>query len=493
MKTKKLGLFGLALTLAGIALTSCGGTKTSSTDSKTIQIYAWKSGLGINWLTSIVNAYNASQTTYKAELENSTSASTILSTLTLGNSNSYDLYFSMLSNFQYYDEFMDMSPVLEGTAPGETTKIGDKYQRGFLDAMKDEKGTTRLLPYASCPAGIIYNTSMISEDELPNTTDELEGLVTDLAGKGTTPWLFYNENGGLNGYWNYVSDTWEAQYDGLDYHDNTLMQLKDASGNAPSKDVFTSQDGRYKALKVMEKILTPTVVHKQCTNTNFTTVQTLFLDGEAAMTVNGSWLMNETGSEASVNMMKTPVISSIVEKLENTKMSDATLSSIIKEIDAGATSSKSCSTNDFAKIKEARGLVYNNGSESYIFSPSYSDCQEGVIDFLKYFHSEASTLLYDETLKLPSPIKLSDSSALDTSSYSTWTKQMFNLAGDDSIPLFIPVNRSYIYKDNGLNEMARIMTAQSFIASNSDDRKNADQVWSTLVARVNEEWSDWVA
>lgn len=87
---------------------------------------------------------------------------------------------------------------------------------------------------------------------------------------------------------------------------------------------------------MLESIITPTTVHDAHTNKNFTDVQTLFLDGEAVFMVNGSWLMNEsTGTKTNFGMMKMPVISSIVEKLEDTAMDDATLSATISEVDEG--------------------------------------------------------------------------------------------------------------------------------------------------------------
>ena len=486
MKKTKLVLLALA-SLSTLA--SCGKNRDKG-DPNTIQIYAWESGTGKEWLQKIVDAFNASQSDYKATLETATNSGTITKTLDVGTSNPYDLYFTNLGNFQYYDSFAPLDDVLNFTHEGERKTIGEKFYPGFLDAEKDPTtGEHRVLNYGNNVAGIVYNRDMIDENSVPRTTNELADLVLDLQNKNITPWLFYNQPGDLNGYWNYVSTAWAAQYDGLDYFNNNLMALKDEDGNSPSRAIMEKKDGRYEALKVMEEIITPTSTHQQCTNTNFTTVQTLYLKGAAALTINGSWLLNENKSTANVALMKTPVISSIVKKLENKKMSDETLSEIVKQIDEGAADSTLCSTNDFARIKEARNTIYNNAAEQYIFAPNYSNAIEGSKTFLKYLFKDSSILTYMNTLHLPFTAKLSDESLYDDSNDSSWAKSLFDIAENKG--LMMQMSRSAVYRDHGVNPFCNVKTAQSFIARKPEDRKNADGVWESLLAKVDEEWEAW--
>lgn len=486
MKKTKIVLLALA-SLSTLASCGKGG---SQGDPNTIQIYAWESGTGKEWLQKIVDSFNASQSEYKATLETSTNSSTITKTLDVGTSNPYDLYFTNLATFQYYDFFEPFDDVLNFKHEGESMTIGEKFYPGFLDAEKDPKdGKHRVLNYGNNVAGIVYNRDLVDENNLPRTTNELADLVLDLQSKNITPWLFYNQPGDLNGYWNYVSTAWAAQYDGLDYFYNNLMALKDADGKSPSRSIMEKKDGRYEALKVMEDIITPSTTHQQCTNTQFTTVQTLYLKGEAALTINGSWLLNENKSNANVALMKTPVISSIVKKLENTKMSDETLSEIVKQIDEGATTSVLCSDNDFSRIKEARNVIYNNAAEQYIFAPTYSNALEGTKEFVKYLYKDSSILTYMNTLHLPFTARLSDKSLYDDSKDSSWAKSLFEIAENKG--LMMQMSRSSVYRDHGVNPFCNIMTAQSFLASNPKDRKNAEQVWNSLLAKVDEEWEAW--
>ncbi len=487
---KKQLLVAASIALTSIAALASCASGSKDADPNTIQIYAWESGLGRVWLDKIVEDFNASQTTYKATVTTSTSTATIIKSLALGKNNPYDLYFTNLGNFQYYDDFASLDDVLEYKHAGESKSIREKFYPGFLEAEKDPNGGSyRLLNYGNTVGGIVYNRDIIPENKVPRTTNQLADLVIELKADNIYPWLFYNEPGGLNGYWNYMTYAWAAQYDGLDYYYNHLMALKDDSGNTPSREVFEKKDGRYEALKVMEEVITPDTTHPQCTNTVFTTVQNLYLQGSAALTINGSWLLNENSSSANVSLMKTPVISSIVNKLQDTSMGDDTLAAIVDEIDAGATSSAKCSESDFARIKEARNLIYNNSAEQYIFAPNYSNALEGSKEFLKYFFKDSSTLTYMDTLHLPSNVMLDNESLYDGASDSSWAKKCFDIAKTEN--LMTRASRSAVLRDYGVNPICGVQTAQSFLASNPADRKNADQVWDIFLATVDEGWEGW--
>ena len=125
---------------------------------------------------------------------------------------------------------------------------------------------------------------------------------------------------------------------------------------------------------------------------------------------NGDWFeteMSKTKEEDNVTdvftFMKTPVISSITEKLENKDMSDETLSAIIDAIDSGATKKEdlpeelasSVSENDFAKIYEARKLVLPVGNHN-AFVPAYATAKELAKDFLLYLATDRANYLFIE-------------------------------------------------------------------------------------------------
>ena len=495
-KFTKIATALLAISMGVLPAASCGKTEVanSSTD---VQIYLWKSGYGAEFMTEIVNSFNAKQDKYKVTLDYDESAATIIKTLSLGSSNTYDLYFTMLNTNQYNKDFENLDDVLDYTVSGESKSIREKYYGYLLNGVKNADGTTNFLTYGNGWCGFVYNADIIDgvKYTLPNTTNELDELITEIKGDKTlqgvkAPLIFYN-NDDNNGYLNYATYVWEAQYDGLDYYYNTTLALKAADGTTPSKDVFIEKDGRYKALKVLESIITPTTVHDAHTNKNFTDVQTLFLDGEAVFMVNGSWLMNEsTGTKTNFGMMKMPVISSIVEKLEDTAMDDATLSATISEVDEGKTSSDLCSQNDFNRIKEARNLLYNNASEQYVFVPNYSVAKDGSKEFLKYFYSDEGLAKFMSVTGLPNSARLSDESKFDASALDAWHKQQFDLAKEVNA-VTNTITKSKLFINSNTNQFASVAYAQSLCASNSKDKLTADGIWNKIVAKINENWADW--
>lgn len=489
----------LAASMSVLPLASCAGKEKAPNTATDVQIYMWKSGYDVKFMEQIVADFNAKQDKYKATLEYTSEAATIINTLSVGSSNTYDLYFTMLNTSQYNKDFAALDEVLDYTVAGESMSIREKYYDYLLEGVKNADGTTNFLTYANGWCGIVYNADILEAvgwTEAPRTTDELDVLGTEilnnsaLAAKGVKPWIFYN-NDDNNGYLNYVAYEWEAQYDGLDYYKNNMMKLTDENGNSPSKAVMTKKDGRYQALKVLEKILTPTTAYKSSTGKQFATVQMDYMDGNAAFMVNGSWLLNESsGSQKNFLMMKTPVISSIVEKLENTSMSDSTLSEIVKQVDEGATSSDLCSQNDFNRIKEARNILYNNAAEHYVFVPEYSVAKEGSFEFLKYFYSDEALATYMNVTQLPNSAKLSDASKFDATALDAWHKQQFNLA-NELTAIYDTITKNKIYLSYSINQFASLAYGQRLIQADKNQRKSADQLWEEMIAIINKEWDKW--
>lgn len=494
-KLKRLLATVLAATTAVVPFAACGGdpAQNSSTD---IQVYFWKSGLGTDFIENIAESFNATQSEYTVTVETGT-ANQIIKTLELGKNNTYDLYFTMLNTYQYNDDFAKLDDVLDSKAEGESLTIRQKYYDYLLNGVKEADGTTRFLTYGNGWCGIAYNADYIDGTtyKVPRTTKELESLTATFAalhaqdGSKPYPWILYSDTNN-NGYWNYSVMTWEAQYDGLDYYYNNMLALKDENGNSPSREVFEKKDGRYKALEVVESLLTPDTVSRSSTGT-FTDAQAVYLDGGAIMMVNGNWLMNEsTGTKKNVKMMRFPVISSIVEKLENTSMSDSTLAAIIDEVDAGKEESELCSASDFAKIKEARTIMYNNSSEQYVFIPEYSPAKEGAKEFLKYFYSDKGIAAYNRATKLPASARLVDSSAFDASAIPEWNKQQFDFA-ENLTAITNTMTKSRLFINSSTNQFASLAFADKVWTTNTAARKDAEALWSDILSIIKENWSEW--
>ncbi len=492
-KFKKAITILSALVMGVTAFAACGGNSQSGEnkgDPNEIMIYYWNSGYGKEFMEKIVADFNASQTQYRADLTLESNAGTIIKSLESGNGNPYDLYFTMLNTSKYNDSFINLDDVLDSKADGESVTIREKYYDYLLNGVKEADGKTRFLTYGNGWCSLIYNADIIDgvKYAVPNTTDELETLVASIT--EVKPWIFYNDSNN-NGYWNYAAYAWEAQYDGIDYYYNTTMQLKAEDGTSPSKEVFTRKDGRFKALEVIESILSANFVHPDSTKDDFTASQVKFLNGEAAMTINGSWLMKESkGTKENFVMMKMPVISKIVEKLEDKTMTDETLSAIVAEVDEGKTSSELCSDKDFKKIKEARNLMYNNASEQYVFIPEYSSSKEGAKAFLKYFYSDKGTSEFMKATNLPASVRLADASLFDASNLNAWFKVQHNLSKEVTAITNTMV-KSPVYINSSVNHFANLTFAQSFIKDDGTN-KTAEELWNNdVIGFIEENWDDW--
>ena len=121
-------------------------------------------------------------------------------------------------------------------------------------------------------------------------------------------------------------------------------------------------EGFLKALEFFEEMLKPAngYTHSKSVDFTFMDMQGQFLGGQALMTINGDWLEREMINNypnAQIKMMKTPVLSSVIEKCDTINDDDdATLSAVIAAIDNGATSYAGVSETDFAYIAEARNM-----------------------------------------------------------------------------------------------------------------------------------------
>ena len=160
-KVTKVATALLAATLSVLPLASCKSKKKVANSSTDVQIYLWKSGYGAEFMKEIVADFNKKQDKYRVTLEYDESAATIIKTLSLGSSNTYDLYFTMLNTNQYNKDFENLDDVLDYTIAGENTTIRNKYYDYLSDGVKNADGTTNFLTYGNGWCGFVYNADII--------------------------------------------------------------------------------------------------------------------------------------------------------------------------------------------------------------------------------------------------------------------------------------------------------------------------------------------
>ncbi len=416
MKRKMKQLLALGVTLCLTVPTV--GTMGGCSDSDSLQISTLNAGYGSEWLHALVRGYQQKHPEVEIEVNDSYYGGldkNFVGELTSGESDT-DIYFTRSAMYQYMQKgqnaggtyyeciLEDMTSWYQGTNPYDDQTVAQKLRSDIYEAITVNKKGQNMqytVPWISNVLGLLYNTQVVGDRTLPNTTDELVAFCDDLKRAGITPFV----DSYTSTFFTYLSEQWITQYEGLE----TMNRLWE--GYAPNGDRYTAEvltyDGILETYKVYYELLCAQngYVHADSQDIDFTTAQNYVLDGsyKVAMMPNGDWIQREmennyTPDEIHVQFMKLPIVSSIVNKLEyrnaGAVMTDEVLSQLIAAIDNGATTKEevasiaAISDSDMAKLLEARGIVtgYSFGHVGYI--PVYSDKKDLAKDFLYYMVSD---------------------------------------------------------------------------------------------------------
>ncbi|MBQ8295424.1 MAG: hypothetical protein IJX87_03210 [Clostridia bacterium] len=483
-KSRITGLLMAGIVATSIGFTACGGGKNAHYDadgnkvtdtSKILEIALWNSGLGRQWLDDLTEAFKEKNKGIAVSIIASGSQDTFYNTITSGaKANSFDLYFTYGPAYRKYFEgqykngnYLESLDDVYGATPiGEDKTIAEKFPSYMLEEFKVNDHYYSGIWQASAN-GLLYNHTEFAAHEawkmntatgLPNTTNQLKALsqtIMDTTREGSTekytPFLH------VPGYPEYMWGAWWAQYEGVEkygkfWDEEYYSYFADMYENGwdTSESVIYVQKGVNKALEAFYDIIAPegrTMPGSNDTSTGaFSILQTNFLQGEAMMMVNGGWLetemsKNQSGEQVKdrdVRFMKMPVLSSIVETLEDNYMTDTQLSQVIDYIDGGETGECpiTISDNDLARIREARQVTYTSGLEITTQIPSYAEGKGLAKEFLKFLYSNEGAEIYIKSTKQVPPWYTGDVDKIDTSNWSTFSKSHLELQK----------NATYIYK-----------------------------------------------
>lgn len=506
----------LALILVGTLCISCftGCGKESVSDeggSETdIEISYWRSGLGIEWLENMVAAFEDKYPEYKITIKSSSDVGGVKAPFGKADVDSIDLY---MANAEYNYEYSEpLNELLDSKAEGESKTLREKLNPSYLELEVADDGNVYELTYGGGAIGFVYNKKLFEEAgvrNLPRTTNELVSACDTLYASNIVPICHFKTT---VSYYNFISDTWRMQYDGKDYFINNFYGSTDENGNSPSKDVFMAKDGRYEVLEVLEKILTPDYVLTGSNTHEMTTMQTKFLQGECAMMVTGGWIGNEMSMSDKMGdfaFMKTPVISSITDKLTTVK-EEADLRTVISAVDKVTDGVEdvsayqdgenykvddlSVSAADWDYIFKARNTVPTNYSGETMFIPTYANAKEGAKEFIKFMYSDEGYKIYTDTLHLPLPLTL-DSGELDTSAWNDFEKDQLNLINSTEQTASSYIKSQHpIFYIGGADAYGNEVIFDKFCAKNESDRVTAKSAWDRITARVEQLYNDtWLA
>lgn len=487
-------------------------------DPQTLEIYIGDFGYGTEWLNKMIDSFKKEDWVadkypdLKIPDPQSNSNKGYANDQITSSKTTIDLFFTTLSaggslsqmgsdGKSYFEELSDL---YEMTILGEEVTVADKMHDEFLETYKLQAGSQEgyyMLPWAEGPWGLFYNQTVVknklgADYTIPRTTNELKQMCEDLKA-GTdkkVPFIFCSSVD----YESYLLRSWWAQYEGYENYERFWYGVD--RNDVISSSIF-EQQGRLEALTVLEELIGNASgnTHEDVNILTFTQSQTGLIEGDGVMQTNGDWIQREMSVIASeeqlsnIMMMKTPVISSLVEQLSfythnvgyaqlsatEKSMYDAKLAEIIEAVDNGETSLDGVSPADFNRVKEARSMVYLiSGHDALI--PSYATAKDLAKDFLAYMVSDKCIHIYMETTKGCSMPYKYNVKTQDPALYDTFTdmqkEKLSILENGKILPMEGNYALSYLGQVNVISSFSNVTFC--FTAQNPSDYHSALDIYN---------------
>lgn len=449
----------------------CGQeTISEGEDTTNLYIYAANKGYGTKMLEALCKEFENRNSGVKVHFKSTTLESQITNTFELGGKeNNYDIYFtctgsmySFLSDYAfegYSESLYDLTEIYQTKLPGENVTIEEKMYPYFTDYFNtgtESNPKYYALSWATGTMGMCYNVDVVKEvfgedyaSKLPKTTTELKEFAVELKNAGMTPFIF---PGGSDYFTFSMLPVWWAQYEGLENFEHFLdgKAYDEVTGNYIYSAKIYEQQGRLEALEAMYDLVNyeDGLVYKNANdydNNNFRTLQTRFVTkGQGyAMYPNGDWFEQESvlSGNTEIAMMKSPVISSIIDRL-STVNSETELREVISYVDGDIqTLGKDYSQEDIEEVREARNmLATSHGLGHTCWVPAYTNAPTLVKKFLLFMYSEEGAKIYKENCAggfLPMTCDYSDVnlSSFEQSVYAL-TKNIVAVGTNSKSPIF---------------------------------------------------------
>lgn len=553
MKAMKKFTSLLIVLLMLLSMAACGGNNGGTVNNPdnpdeiventtTLNIMILHKGYGFKWLEAMKGGFEKANPGVTVNLTTISKADIIKSDLKNYKKSDFDLYFDisntgMASLVQEYSTYYGgnqalrpLNDVLDAEIPGEGITVKEKmydsvligYQHTGRDTADVADDVYYGLPYVTGAMGLYYNETVINEAlgegnwEVPNTTDELIALCEKLKAAGCHILL----PGSLDQYAkSFFLVNW-AQYEGIENYLKFFdgIGFDSARGRETTKSsLIYQQKGRLESMKVAFDLLDPDngfVLPNtaEIGVNNLNDYQKRFVDSKnkLAFYFCGDWLMQEiqdnsgTGSTASVvKMMKTPVISSIIDSTNSYSVDnelrlpnvndDATLSAVIDYVDGVSDTLPAGVTDSEAEfIRSARNTMGSNNDIHSVYAPAFSNAKTLANKFLIYMASDEGIQIFkDNCIGGFAPyhytyegLSATEQSIYDATKNGTFVcdfkyNELFYFAGAKAINLGISGTfDSYITSPVGQFANAEALH-QQFVDDNSGIK------WDTLIGRIS--------
>lgn len=436
---KRLIALIASLTLCATAAGCSGPGRKDGGGAVCLDVYCVDAGYGTDWCADMLNAFRGEDWVkekypgLKTSFRHNDQQNFAESKLKAGaKNNDFDLLFGTI--LQTWTGVENLAELTDGVyrqkVPGEDITYEEKCDLSYNEVTKyidpseiSDHNRYYIAPWAGGVNGIFYNEELLNGMGLavPRTTGELEeecrailSLRGNKEGKYDKGYSFIAHKS--LAYQSYLFPIWWAQYQGISSYIDFWNGIDDGG---ISKNIF-KQKGRLYSLKTYEKLffydwdpesdtsnafLTPKSLGYE-----FMTAQSMFLKGNGVFHVNGDWfehemaemrasIVEETGIDYTIKMMRTPIISELGEKLgiteEELRSSVDYADGKTDEKPVYAHTAEGYGDDDVLNaVISARGIIGSLGPNHTGFIPVYAKDKEAAMDFLRFMATDKAQEIY---------------------------------------------------------------------------------------------------
>lgn len=430
------------------AFTACGNKPSkvdnSGTGEKTLKILMRAKGYGTQWLEAAADAFEKKNEGVTVDITLVNSAEVIQADIKNVEFCDTDLYIDIveLSGHKLLEEYKyayensqamrDMTALYSKEIPGEGITYKEKMNDSILYACTVDGRTTEdesddtyfFAPYVTGAMGLYYNETVIDNAlgkgnwEVPNTTDELIALCKRLQEKECMILL----PGSMDQWTASLFLPWWSQYEGQENYRKFFEGIgfeKNSGMEAEYSASILEQPGRLASLEASYDLISydngfaPKNAVEINTN-NLNEYQTRFTLSKFnyAFYPCGDWLMQELKnnstieSDSVIKLMKTPVISSIIDSTNSYSRgqekrlpnitSDEMLSQVIDYVDGNGELPAGVTEEEVAFVADARNAVASKALEHVAYAPAFSNAAELADEFLLFLASDEGIKIFKE-------------------------------------------------------------------------------------------------
>ncbi|SFR68809.1 ABC transporter substrate-binding protein [Anaeromicropila populeti] len=187
----------------------------------------------------------------------------------------YQVALAQIENFKQSGNIMVLNDVAEATG------FKDKVFESAQNILYNEDGNIYAFPYAGNEYVMWYYNKAIFEKynvEVPKTFDELLTAIDTFNSNGITPMAIFGSEGWItSAMFDVLATRWDA---------GGIAKLDNGEGSA-------TEDAYVNAAKMMNTLVKAGMFQGSAPTTNYDQASQMFLNGEAAMFLNGQWYMTD--------------------------------------------------------------------------------------------------------------------------------------------------------------------------------------------------------